>query len=108
MLDKLYLPAHSHAYVAICDPPNSTTFVQSEPQDIARHLVAVAAGIVQFDKNGFASVKVANLADKPTTLHRDRVIATMDTLPALPTTMDSVPQSTTTKEHTRDLSLSPT
>ena len=38
-------------------------------------LIAVAAGVVQFDKNGLATVKIVNLDLKPKLLNKNQHIA---------------------------------
>lgn len=57
-------------------PPNLVAaFVQTEVIDVARHLIAIVADVIQYDINRSASTKAANLGNSPTTLHKDRIIA---------------------------------
>ena len=76
MVSSLRLPGQHYAYVDIRGPPNSAAYV-STPSDLAAEkLLCVAAGIVNFDKNGVATVKIANLDSKHNQINKGQHVTT--------------------------------
>lgn len=74
------LPGQHHAYVDITGPPNSVVFVSTPTEQVCEKLLAVAAGVAQFDNNGVATVKVANLDKNIKHLNKGQYIATYEYL----------------------------
>ncbi|KAG0757010.1 hypothetical protein G6F57_013243 [Rhizopus arrhizus] len=72
----LRLPGQHHAFVDILGPPNSSVFVSTPSELAAEKLLTVASGIVDFDKNGIATVKLANLDNKLKYINKGQQIAT--------------------------------
>ncbi|OBZ80363.1 hypothetical protein A0J61_11588, partial [Choanephora cucurbitarum] len=69
MVSSLRLPGQHHAYVDIRGPPNSAAFV-STPSDLAAEkLIGVAAGIVNFDNDGIATLVPTSIY-----LHRSKFL----------------------------------
>ncbi|OBZ83675.1 hypothetical protein A0J61_08273 [Choanephora cucurbitarum] len=75
MSDTLKLPGHHHAYCTIRGPRNTLAMVTTPTDLAAKSLVAVAAGIVQFDDQGQAIVKLANLDIKNQIINKGQRIA---------------------------------
>lgn len=79
------LPGLHHAYVDVNGPPNTLAFI-STPQDVAMEkLLSVASGIVEFNQNGVATVKVANLNTSNIHINKGQHIASYEYLPVSPT-----------------------
>ncbi|KAG0927159.1 hypothetical protein G6F57_014373 [Rhizopus arrhizus] len=76
MASHLRLPGQHHAYVDILGPPNSSVFVSTPFELAAEKLLTVASGVVDFDKNGIATVKLANLDNKLRHINKGQQIAT--------------------------------
>ncbi|KAG1071189.1 hypothetical protein G6F61_013322 [Rhizopus arrhizus] len=76
MVSSLRLPGQHHAYVDIRGPPNSATFVATPPDMVFNKLLSVAAGIVNFNDQGIATVKLANLDKETKILNKSQIVAT--------------------------------
>ncbi|KAI7893696.1 uncharacterized protein EV154DRAFT_581876 [Mucor mucedo] len=82
MATTLRLPGFHHAYVDIKGPANRLAFV-STPQDVTlEKLLSVAAGVVQFDSSGMATVKIANLNTTDVIINKGQHIASYEYLPS--------------------------
>ncbi|KAI9331004.1 hypothetical protein BD770DRAFT_403670, partial [Pilaira anomala] len=82
MAATLRLPGFHHAYIDIHGPANQLAFV-STPQDVTlEKLLSVAAGIVQFDASGMATVKIANLNTTDVIINKGQHIASYEYLPS--------------------------
>lgn len=69
-------PGQHHAYVDIQGPPNSAAFISTSPEMTYEKLLPVAAGIVNFDAHGIATVKIANLNKQTKFLNKGQNVAT--------------------------------
>lgn len=79
---SIRLPAFHHAYVEIQGPANTIAFVNTH-QDLALDkLLSVAAGIVEFNKERFAPVKLANLDTSRVLINKGHLIASCEYLPS--------------------------
>ncbi|KAI7895283.1 uncharacterized protein EV154DRAFT_574121 [Mucor mucedo] len=61
MVSSLRLPRHSHAYVDISGPPMAFAFISTPNDTVMKKMLSVAAGVVKFNADGVATVKLANL-----------------------------------------------
>ncbi|KAG0736172.1 hypothetical protein G6F33_011893 [Rhizopus arrhizus] len=80
--EALKLPGRHHAYVTIKGPRKTLAMVSTPTNVTLDKLIAVAAGIVQFDHTGLATVKVANLDVKPRITNKGERIAFAEYLPS--------------------------
>ncbi|KAG1138813.1 hypothetical protein G6F38_010280 [Rhizopus arrhizus] len=75
MVSSLRLPGQHHAYVDIRGTPNSAAFVSTPPEVAATKCLSIAAGFVNFDKDGIATVQLANLGRESKHINKGQKIA---------------------------------
>ncbi|KAG1114109.1 hypothetical protein G6F61_010372 [Rhizopus arrhizus] len=112
MASSLRLPGQHHAYVDITGPPNSATFVSTSTNMVLDKLVSVATGVVNFNAEGLATIKIANLDKETKLLNKGQRIANYQYLsPSLrlyySDNKDSINQAQTTGPVTKDTSTKP-
>ncbi|KAG1135854.1 hypothetical protein G6F37_012378 [Rhizopus arrhizus] len=78
MVESLKLPCHHHAYCTIRGPRNTLAMVSTPINLAAKSLISVAAGTVQFDNSGLATVKIAHLDIKHKIINKGQRIAIAD------------------------------
>ncbi|OBZ80352.1 hypothetical protein A0J61_11599, partial [Choanephora cucurbitarum] len=63
MVSSLRPPAQNKAYVEVRGPLSSVVFISTPPELAAEKLLSVASGLVRFNKDGFATITLANLSN---------------------------------------------
>ena len=84
LVDCIVLPAFHHTYVDIKGPANILAFVSTPADKALEKLLSVAAGVVEFNKDGIATVKVANLDNKEAILNKGQCIVSFKYLQTSP------------------------
>ncbi|KAG1468800.1 hypothetical protein G6F56_003628 [Rhizopus delemar] len=82
MDQSLRLPAHHHAYVQIQGPRDALAMVTTPSTLSLEKLIAVASGVVQFDQEGLATIKIANLNLEDCFLNKHQIVAYAEYLPS--------------------------
>ncbi|KAG2190855.1 hypothetical protein INT47_006713, partial [Mucor saturninus] len=103
------LPGHHHAYIDITGAPNVLAFISTPGSIVGEKLLSVAAGVVQFDSSGVATVKLANLNTSTVNVNKGQHIAFIEYLPSSPKLSPfSNSNRTNSRIHTLSTSKSPT
>ncbi|OAD69732.1 hypothetical protein PHYBLDRAFT_172362 [Phycomyces blakesleeanus NRRL 1555(-)] len=88
----------SHCYHMVQGPINKLVYVETDPELFLSHLCSIAAGLVQFDSQGMAMVKVAKLGTSEVQVQSGCQLGTSED-------MESINSTSTIKDSSNTSSL---